>query len=218
MQHKVLFMEKNELLQDISSIRKLMERSSRFISLSGLSGIIPGILALITVGAIYYKVWPSEEMTLSHKLNVYRYVTIDGELLVYVAVLLGCLFICSIISGIYFTARRTKQMNLTIWDHTSKQLLISLMIPIGVGCLFCLALFMNGLWGLVLPASLLFYGLALLNASKYTLVDIQYLAYSELVLGLIACYFYGYSLVFWGVGFGLLHIIYGAVMYYKYEK
>ena len=64
-----------------------MERSSRFISLSGLSGIIPGILALITVGAIYYKVWPSEEMTLSHKLNVYRYVTIDGDLLVYVAVL-----------------------------------------------------------------------------------------------------------------------------------
>ncbi|MES2397617.1 MAG: hypothetical protein V4549_16525 [Bacteroidota bacterium] len=68
------------------------------------------------------------------------------------------------------------------------------------------------------PSSLLFYGLALINASKYTLNDIRYLGICEIVLGLIASLYIGYGLLFWAAGFGVLHIVYGAVMYYKYER
>ena len=56
------------------------------------------------------------------------------------------------------------------------------------------------------------------NASKYTLNDIRYLGLTEIFLGLVALVFLEYSLLFWAIGFGLVHIIYGIVMYYKYER
>jgi hypothetical protein len=65
---------------------------------------------------------------------------------------------------------------------------------------------------------LIFYGLALLNASKYTLKEIRYLGMSEICLGLIASAWVQFGIVFWGIGFGMLHIIYGTFMYFKYEK
>jgi hypothetical protein len=40
----------------------------------------------------------------------------------------------------------------------------------------------------------------------------------EIGLGLIASIYMGYGLLFWAVGFGVLHIIYGIVMYMKYER
>ena len=87
-----------------------------------------------------------------------------------------------------------------------------------VVCLFCLVLLYHGIIGLVAPATLIFYGLALLNASKYTFNDIRYLGICEIVLGLLGSLFIGYGLIFWAIGFGVLHIIYGAVMYFKYER
>ena len=45
--YKVLFMnEQNQHLETLQDIKKIMERSSRFLSLSGLSGIAAGICAL----------------------------------------------------------------------------------------------------------------------------------------------------------------------------
>jgi hypothetical protein len=65
---------------------------------------------------------------------------------------------------------------------------------------------------------LIFYGLALINASKYTYNDIRYLGISELLIGLCSTLFLGYGLFFWAAGFGLAHIVYGALMYFKYDK
>ena len=65
---------------------------------------------------------------------------------------------------------------------------------------------------------LIFYGLALINSSKYTFFEIRYLGIAEIVLGLIASVFVSSGLILWAAGFGLLHIIYGIIMYYKYER
>ena len=92
------------------------------------------------------------------------------------------------------------------------------MIPLITGGLFCLALLYHGLAGLVAPATLVFYGLALVNASKYTLHDIRNVGYCEIVLGLASLFFLGYGLEVWVIGFGILHIIYGSLMYWKYER
>ena len=105
-----------------------------------------------------------------------------------------------------------------IWDALTRRLLINLMIPLITGGLFCLALFYHGYIALIAPATLIFYGLALINSSKYTFNDVRYLGISEIVLGMIALFMLGYGLEVWAIGFGLLHILYGSLMYFKYER
>ena len=105
-----------------------------------------------------------------------------------------------------------------MWNQSARLLLWHLAVPLVTGGLFCIILLLHGEVYLLAPTTLVFYGLALINASKYTLNDIQYLGISEIILGLIACVYVGYGLVFWALGFGILHIAYGTVMYFKYER
>jgi hypothetical protein len=87
-----------------------------------------------------------------------------------------------------------------------------------VGGLFIWRITDLGAYGLIAPACLLFYGLALINGSKYTLSEVRYLGYLQLVLGIINLWAMGYGLYFWAAGFGVLHILYGIVMWNKYER
>jgi hypothetical protein len=205
--------EKNQHLDALSDIRSMMEKSTKFISLSGLSGIFAGIFALIgAVIAYNYLVATQYEdaylMNGRVNFNFYLFFFLNASFVI----------IASIAFGSYFTIRKAKKNNQKIWDSTSKRLLINLMLPLITGGIFCLILFYHGIIGLVAPATLIFYGLALINASKYTLNDIRYLGVCEIILGLLASVFVGYGLVFWALGFGILHIVYGFVMYFKYEK
>ncbi|QNP50812.1 hypothetical protein H9L05_11510 [Hymenobacter qilianensis] len=118
----------------------------------------------------------------------------------------------------YFTRRRAKQDRVQLWSPLGRRLALSLAIPLVAGGLFCLAIYLQGAAGLVVPGMLLFYGLALLNASKYTLEEIRWLGLTEIALGLVAVLFPGYGLIFFALGFGLSHIIYGLIMYNRYER
>jgi hypothetical protein len=100
----------------------------------------------------------------------------------------------------------------------AKLTIINLFIPLFVGGVFCMILLSHHLIYLIAPTTLLFYGLALFNAGKYTLKEVRYLGLTEMLLGLFASYYAGYGLLFWALGFGILHIIYGTVMYFKYER
>jgi predicted lysophospholipase L1 biosynthesis ABC-type transport system permease subunit len=208
----------SEHLDALTDIRSLMERSSRFISLSGLSGVFAGIFALTGAAAAY--------LYLDISLNSSRYYTYaenaNGEtnMNFFTFFFLDAAFvlIASILTGILLTVRKAKQKGQSVWDATAKRLLINLFIPLITGGVFCLALLKYSLVGLVAPATLIFYGLALINASKYTLHDIRYLGVCEIILGLTSMFYLGYGLIFWAIGFGVLHIIYGIVMYRKYEQ
>ncbi len=206
-------------LKTLSEIRSLMERSSRFISLSGLSGVAAGLFALAGATAvyIYLGVTPFENKKTYYEIAA----SADKWGVDYVSFFLGTglvVLIGAICSGIYFTTRKAKRKGQPIWDSLSKRLLINLAIPLIAGGLFCVALFQHGLAGLIAPTTLIFYGLALVNASKFTLHDIYYLGMLEIGLGLIAVFNLGYGLEFWAIGFGVLHILYGMMMYWKYEK
>ena len=211
--------DSNQHLETLSEIRALMERSSRFISLSGLSGVVAGFLALI--GAmmvyIYLEMYPFEYKLVYYEkaigtekwgMNYLEFFILDAGL-----VLIGAIF-----AGVFLTTRKAKNKGHKIWDAVTKRLLINLAIPLITGGIFILALLKYGLFGLVAPATLIFYGLALLNGSKYTLNDVRYLGIAEIGLGLIGLFFPGYGLELWTIGFGILHILYGAMMYYKYER
>lgn len=204
--------DQKEHLQAITDIRSMMERSSRCISLSGLSGVFAGIFALIgaylaylAMGSVY-----EDYATISYLDSV--------TMTIYFLEIAGGVLIASLLVGTLLTIRNSKRKGIPVWDHSAKRLLINLGIPLVAGGLFCLVLLYHGIIGLVAPATLIFYGLALLNASKYTFNDIRYLGICEIVLGLLGSIFIGYGLIFWAIGFGVLHIIYGAVMYFKYER
>lgn len=205
----------NDRLKDISEIRALMEQSTKFMSLSGLSGVSAGIVGIIGAFATYQYL-ESE--------GIYNMLYRTGEARVSETQLLSLFGIAVVILGValslatFFSIRMAKKKNLPIWNNTSKRLLVSVVVPLIVGAIFCLQLAIHGVAGLVPSATLLFYGLALLNASKYTISEIRYLAISELVLGTTASFFIGMGLFFWGIGFGVLHIVYGIIMYWKYER
>jgi hypothetical protein len=118
----------------------------------------------------------------------------------------------------YFTWRKSNKQGVSLWNYTSRRLFWNMLIPLLAGALFILGMLKEDDWKFVAPACLIFYGLALVNASKYTLTDIRYLGYCEIVLGLINMRWTGYGLYFWAVGFGLLHILYGIIMWWKYER
>ncbi len=212
--------KRNEQLEHLSEIRSLMERSSRFISLSGLSGVAAGVFALIGAAAvyIYFDIFPFDDNLVYYADVVAAEKRWGIDYLTFFFLDAALVFIFAVAGGIFFTTRKAKQKGQKIWDKLTQKLLLNLLIPLATGGIFCLALMKYGEFGLVAPATLIFYGLALVNGGKYTLSDIHYLGLSEIALGSIALFNIGYGLEFWAIGFGILHIIYGTVMYFKYEK
>lgn len=199
-------MNKENYIKDLEEIKDIMNRSSRFISLSGMSGISAGIIALIGAFAAYMIVFDKQY------LLGYNKAIITSDSLTNLLFIAGITLIISVGTGIYFTTRETKKRNQKIWDHQTKRLLINLGIPLFTGGILCFILIIKGYLGLVAPLTLIFYGLALVNASKYTIHEIRGLGIIEIVLGLTATFFIGFGLLFWAIGFGVLHIIYGILM------
>lgn len=204
-----------EQLNALKDIRQMMDRSSRFISLSGLSGVFAGVIALI--GAYF----ANDEIDKFINKRGYAY-GVSGEIdLEFNLVKLGLIvLIVALAGGILFTYRKSQRNNLPMWDKTSKALIANLAIPLVAGGLFIIALLINhpNTYSIIAPSCLIFYGLALINASKYTYSDIRYLGLCEVILGTICMFYVGYGLIFWAIGFGVLHIIYGLLMYFKYER
>ena len=202
-------------LETLQDIKRIMERSSRFLSLSGLSGIAAGICAL--AGA-----WFANKQLDQYYGHYDEHGHYEGsnfqQLKMNLLLIAGIVLAAALLSSFYFTWRRAKQNRLPVWDHTTRKLLINMLIPLAAGGLFILAMLQYDEWRYVAPACLIFYGLALVNASKYTLTDIRYLGLLEIILGLINTQFIGYGLYFWAGGFGVLHIVYGAIMWWKHER
>lgn len=202
-------------LEEIKDIRRIMERSSRFISLSGLSGIAAGVCAL--AGAYFgYTILKSYYGT----YNSHGFFSGDdfSQLKLKLTILAIVVFVVAFFSSLFLTWRKAKKQGLPVWDHTSKRLVWNMLVPLVAGAGFILGMLRYDIWAFVAPASLIFYGLALVNASKYTLSDIRYLGYCEIILGMMNMFFIGYGLWFWAIGFGILHILYGIGMWWKYER
>lgn len=203
-------------LETLSEIRQLMERSSRFISLSGLSGVFAGLYALIGAFAAYSYLnlegvgYYSGSRLAGRSEN-------EQDVILFLLIDAAAILILAISTGIFLTTRRARKDGNSIFDKTAQKLIINLAIPLLTGGLFCLALIFHDGLIFVPPSLLVFYGLALLHGSSYTRSDIRILAFAEIVLGLIALFYIGYGFLFWVLGFGVLHIVYGTYMYLKYE-
>ncbi len=200
-------MKENNYLKDISEIKDLMNKSSRFISLSGLSGILAGIYALIGATVAYWLVVNSERQYLILDGKIFRLVMLDLFLIAFI----------SIATAIYLTTKKAKKNNVKVWDASSRRLILNFLIPLVVGGIYILIILGQQKYGQTAALMLIFYGLALINASKYSIGNIRYLGYIQLILGLICAMFPGYGFWLWVLGFGIMHIIYGSLMYFKYD-
>ncbi|WP_373519189.1 hypothetical protein [Pricia sp.] len=209
-------MENGKYLRDIGEIKNIMDRSSRFISLSGLSGVFAGIYAVI--GAVIANVLLSDHGSIYSDYNTLSVQSMDPDLTYQLFLVTIAVLGLAIGTAVFLTTRKAKRNDQKIWDSTSRRLLINFFAPLVAGGIFCLVLLQYRIIGLIAPGMLIFYGLALIHASRYTLGDLKSLGYANLTLGLIATQFIGYGLYFWAVGFGVFHIFYGVWMYNKYDR
>lgn len=206
-------MESKNYLQDISDIKSMMHKSSRFLSISGISGILAGIYALVGAYLGYRIIYANNIIS----IDGYRTLLITENRLIQIFIIAFTVVIMAMITGIILSFSKAKKQNESLWDSTSKRLLINFAIPLVTGGLFILILLEKGVYAYVAPLTMIFYGLALINASKYTLGYVRSLGITMLIVGLLSSYFLGYGLLFWAFGFGICHIFYGTIMHFKYD-
>ncbi len=199
----------NSHLEDLKIIRKVMEESSRFLSLSGLSGIVAGIIALTGAAVAYFGILKNGAVETSHGISLQSwYLIIDGVIVLVLAIGVS----------LFFSIRKSKLTGILIWTPVSKRMIINLAIPLVTGGIFIIGLLVFSYQGLIVPSMLLFYGLSLVNAGKFTFNEVFYLGLLEIFTGLICVFLPDLGIYFWAFGFGVLHITYGLIMYRKYER
>jgi hypothetical protein len=195
--------------------------SSRFISLSGWSGISAGICALGGAWAGQQRIMDylnGDNAIINYKGAMPRLSERAASLQRDLIMIAAITFVAALISAFLFTWLRSRRDGVPIWDRTVQRLTWNTLMPMAVGGLLILRAMQWGYYEIVSPGCLIFYGLALVNASKYTLGEIRYLGYGQLILGIINLWWIGWGVYFWAAGFGVLHIVYGALMWWKYER
>jgi len=202
--------------EDIKTIKKIMEESSRFLSLSGLSGLFAGLIAVVGGCIAQFVILKSGSHGISGLLS-----RISGEELANRKILLfadaAAVLILALLVSLFFSVRKAKIKVQKIWTPVTKRMLLNLSIPLISGAFFILIFFLGKQWQYIIPSMLVFYGLALVSAGKFTYSEVFYLGIAELLTGFLSAVFQDFSVFFWIFGFGFLHIGYGLFMYRKYE-
>ena len=208
--------KEKEQLEAIQDIRKMMMESSKFLSLSGFSGVFAGIFAL--AGAFLGKT--QFDLYFQGKNLFFDLMATEENLILIIFSICLVVLISSILVAIFFSRNKARKNGQKLFDQSSKKLFLNIAIPLVCGGVFSLAmLFYGGYFVfLIAPSMLIFYGLALFNGSKYTYHDIKILGILEIILGFLALFYLGKGLLFWSIGFGVLHIIYGVLVWYKYDR
>jgi general stress protein CsbA len=194
-------------LKDIQEIKKMMDKSSQFLSLSGLAGVMAGVYALIGAYAI------NDIATRN-----YGRLTLESTPFKLIVVIAGAVLAFSVGTALLLTLQKAKKHGDTVWNSTTKRMAANFLIPLVTGGLFALLLIRSHHYGLIAPITLIFYGLSCVSASRYTHRDVRYLGLTIIAIGLAATWYMGYGLLFWAIGFGICHILYGTIMYFKYDR
>lgn len=206
--------EQAEAYADLKEIRGILDRHTRVLSLSGLSGVLIGLIAIVGAGLFYayLKRYGFDYYIGERVAHVPRYVVS------YFLMDASIVMLASLGVSYFLSVRNAKRAGQPFWNVGSRRMVIQLAIPLVVGGFFILALYQNNLLYLVSPCTLIFYGLALINAGKYAVTEVHKLGLAQCALGLASLFWIEYNFVLWVIGFGLLHIVYGLLMYMKYER
>jgi hypothetical protein len=207
---------KTDYFEDLKIIKKVMEESSRFLSLSGLSGLFAGLVAIAGAVAAVFCILDGKMILSSGYFNSLSPAELN---LIKIKLMIDALIVLVLAIGlsVFFSYRKSVRKEIRIWTPVSRRLLVNFVIPLGTGGIFILILYSQNQWQLIIPSMLIFYGLSLINAGKFTYNEVFYLGVIELITGFTAALLPEYGIFFWGFGFGLIHILYGTVLFRKYE-
>ena len=214
-------MEPSQPEKDISLIKNLMEKSSKFSNLSGYAIATTGLLALLGAVFVYFDLGISiSEKYISYAELINQTGNANSTYTkIKLLVIIASLILLTSLLILYVTAKlKSERHDINLFNSSFSRALKSLFIPVLSGGIFCGFLILHKMYGLVAPATLIFYGLGLISASKYSYNELELLGYLELLLGTIASYYMGSGLLFWMIGFGIGHIVLGFFIHYKYDK
>ncbi|GHT12368.1 hypothetical protein FACS189432_07590 [Bacteroidia bacterium] len=197
----------NKETEDIKVIREMMEKSSKFFSLNGLSLVFAGIIAC--TGAAFEHFYRLKTVSMIYYFYPQNIIVIADAFVIF-------LLAVGVIT--WFCWRKSKKNYLPLFNNVTRNAAYSLLIPLITGGVLAVIFLIRNAAGMTAPITLIFYGLALLNASKYTFKEIHYLGICEIIVGLLAAIFIYHGLLFWTIGFGILHIIFGFFMYFKHDR
>ncbi len=212
-------MQKEDIqhIEALHDIRTMMRKSSRFLSLSGLSGVFAGVYAL---GGYFIAIWYVNARLNGLRASLYMNdqpgsaLEVYGFFILLAAAVLGL----SLLTAYYFSSRKAKKNNVKLLDHTAWRLMWQMTVPLLTGGILSFALLLNMHLAFIAPTMLCFYGAALFAASNITYDNVKYLGIAQIVLGIISAFDLGHGLFYWAIGFGVFHIIYGIAMWWKYER
>ena len=205
-------MKNIEAIETVKEIRAMMEKSSRFISFSGTSAILIGLYAL--GGSWIARSVLASVNPLPNSSPALQWSAVAAQLVI-TALLV---FVLALGTILFFSVRKAKKRQHSFFNKPAYRTFFNFFLPLTAGGIFCLALLLNGYVGIVAPVMLLFYGVSLINAAKYTYGSIFGLGCAEMVLGLLCAFFPEEGLLFWSAGFGVLHILYGIYFYVSIER
>ncbi|HMR19700.1 MAG TPA: hypothetical protein PKA53_10410 [Sphingobacterium sp.] len=206
-------MKQNDIIKEIGQIRSLMERSSKFISISGLSGVLIGVYALLGALAGYLTVYGFQS-----QFGYRDYYVTDSGVVLKLVFIAGLVLLASLCTGWWMARQKAKRVGQSVWNQASRSLLWAVAVPLVTGGVLSCMLIWRGEYGFIASTLLIFYGMALCAGSTFTFKEVRWLGIMEILLGLITLAFPGYGLWFWAVGFGVLHIVYGIIVHKRYEK
>lgn len=196
-----------DYINDITEIRRMMVRSSKFLSLSGWAGILAGTFALMGAWFAHF--------ILEFKPDGFLYSHSNIET---VSVTAALILIFSFAAAFLDSRIKAKKRSEKAWNSTSKKMLTGMVVPLLSGGTLILILSFNNLLGLAAPLMLIFYGLSLYIAGFYTFREVRVMGFVQMVLGILNTALISTGLLFWAIGFGAVHILYGLYMHFKYER
>lgn len=206
--------DKQDYLRDIAEMRSMMERSSKFLSLSGWAGIMAGLYAL--AGAfVATKIFAFAPGNVGYGTVQSSSAPSSLQKVIFLSI---AVLVLSIGTAVLLSYRKANRKGEKFWNPTARRLLVNLAVPLFAGGILIVVMILKGLIGFIAPFSLLFYGLSLYNASKFTYEEVRSLGLIEIALGLVSSYFIDFGVLFWAIGFGIVHIIYGVYIHYRYER
>jgi len=214
-------------IDDIKIIREMMEKSSKFRYINGLSLIVAGLTAM--AGAVFAHFYLMGYIRIAQQNTPYQRLVV-----LFLAALTVLTIAASVIT--FFSWLKAKENRQSIINRLTKRVIYNLAVPLVTGGALSLLFLFQGKVSIVYAFTLIFYGLSLVNVSKFTFGEIHILGLCEIILGLMCVIFIGDSalktvwkyssildtvsngLLWWTIGFGLLHIIFGLIIYFKYDR
>ncbi|MBA4304972.1 MAG: hypothetical protein C0424_12155 [Sphingobacteriaceae bacterium] len=206
--------QQTDYLSDLQAIRSMMQRSSKFLSLSGWSGVMAGIYGLLAAYIAVFRLDFDPIVLQAIGFTDWEaFAELRGMM-----VLAALLLVLSIGTAAWMARRKANKQGEVVWTAASRRLLADLAVPLLTGGMLLLAFTWLGAFSLLLPISLLFYGITLYQAGPVTYTALRILGLLNLALGFLALLLPEHAMLFWAAGFGLLHIVYGLFIHFRYEK